>query len=96
MVLQKNKTDLSYTLYSLLEQYCRQIKQTYDKYCANCLNGIVDKLTRPIIDTVLTIIRDCRQIKQTDHRYCVGYKSGIVEKSNRHIIDNMFYIRTVL
>ena len=68
MVLQKNKTDLSYTLCSLLERYCREIKQTYNIYCANCQNGIVDKLTRPIIDTVLTIIKDCRQIKQIYQR----------------------------
>ena len=96
MVLQKNKTELSYTLCSLLERYCRQIKQTYDRYCANCQNGIVDKLTRPIKDNVLTIIRDCRQIKQTYHRKYVLCQNGFVDKSNRPIMDKVFSIRTEL
>ena len=96
MVLQKYKTDLSYTLCSLLEQYCRQIKQTYDRYCANCQNGIVDKLTRPITDTVRTIIRDCRQVKQAYHKKYVLCQNGFVDKSNRPIMDKVFSIRTEL
>ena len=95
MVLQRNKTDLSYTICSLLKRYCRQIKQTYDRYCANCQNGIVDKLTRPIKDNALTIIRDCRQIKQTYHGQSVLYQNRIVGKSNRTVIDTVLSIRAV-
>jgi hypothetical protein len=43
IVLQKNQTDISYTLCSLFEKYCIYIKQTYNRHCANYKNGIVDK-----------------------------------------------------
>ena len=60
-----NQADLSKTLCKLLERYCRHIKQTYHRYCANYQNGIADTSNKLIIDTVLTI-RTVQQKKQTD------------------------------
>ena len=74
MVLQKNQRDLSYTLCFLLEWYCRQIKETYHRHCANYGNGIAEQSNRPIIYTMFSLLkRYCIQIKQTYHKHSVNY-----------------------
>jgi hypothetical protein len=72
MVLQKNQRDLSYTLCFLLEWYCRQIKETYHRHCANYENGIVDKSNSSINDNALTI-RMVLQNNQTDLSYTLCF-----------------------
>ena len=95
-VLQTNQTDLSYTIYSLLEWYCRQVKQTYHRQYVLYQNGIINKSDRPIIYNMLSIRIVLQKIKQIYHRHCVNYQNGIVDKSNRPIIDVVLTIRTVL
>ena len=85
-VLQPNQTDLSQTL---LEQYCRQIKETYHRHCVNYQNCILDKSNRSIIGTIGTVL-------QIYHRHCVNYQIGIAEKSDKPILDTLLTIRTVL
>ena len=87
MVFPKYQTELSYTLCSLLERYCRQLKQTSHWHCANYFNGIAEKWNRTIIYTMCSLLeRYCREIKQTYHWHCANYYNGIAEKSDRPII----------
>ena len=67
-VQQTNQTDLLQSLCKLLVRYCRQIKQTYHRYCVNYYNSIAVKSNRPIIFTVLTI-GTVLQTNQTDLSY---------------------------
>jgi hypothetical protein len=55
MVFPKYQTELSYTPCSLLERYCREIKQTYHWYCANYYIGTAEKSDRPIIYAMFSI-----------------------------------------
>ena len=64
-VLQTNQADLSQPKCSLLERYCRQIRQTYHRHCVNYKNGIVDKSNRTIIYNIFSI-RMVLQINKTD------------------------------
>ena len=64
-VLQTNQTDLSQEICSLLERFCRQIKQTYHGQSVLYQSRIVDKLNKSIIATVLTI-KMVWQTNQTD------------------------------
>ena len=74
MIFPKYQTELSYTLWSLLERYCRQLKQTSYWHCANFYNGIAEKSNRTIIYTMFSLLeRYCREIKQTYHWHCAIY-----------------------
>ena len=64
-VLQKNQTDISQTICSLLERYCRPMKQTYHRHYVLCQNGIVDKSNIPIMDN-MCYIRTVLQTNQTE------------------------------
>ena len=95
-VLQENQTDISQTICSLLERYCRQMKQTYHRHYVLCQN-VLQTNQAYLSWTICSILeRYCRQIKQNYHRHCFNYQSGIVDKSNKPIIDTVLTIRTVL
>ena len=64
-VQQTNQTDLAQKICSLLERYCRQIKQNYHRHCVNYQNGIVHTSNRPIINNMFSI-RTVLQTNQTD------------------------------